>query len=125
VAQELKEEDLCGKLTYDLKASPRECTLEVFAQIAQLAPFGVGNPTPRLRVQGVVREVRPLGQGGKHLSLRLEADGAYVAVKAWGAAEALAGAVVGTTLDMVGKAVVNDFNGRVSAEVHWEGGVVG
>ncbi len=124
VAQDLKAEDLCGKLTYDIEATPCDCTLDVFTQIAQLAPFGIGNPTPRLRLKAQVRDVRPLGQGGKHLNLRLEADGAWVAVKAWGAAEALSGAVVGTTLDLVGKAIVNDFNGRVSAEVHWEGGVV-
>ena len=125
VALDLQAEDLCGKLNYDLEASTRDCTVEVFTQIAQLAPFGVGNPTPRLRVRGTVREVRPLGQGGKHLSVHLEAEGVWLAVKAWNAAQALAGAVPGTSLDMIGKAVVNDFNGRVSAEVHWEGGVAG
>ncbi len=125
VAADLAAEDLCKKLIYDLEVHPGDCTLEVFTQIAQLAPFGIGNPTPRVRLRAKVREVRPLGQGGRHLNLRLEADGAQVAVKAWGAAEQLAGAVVGTTLDMVGKAIVNDFNGRVSAEVHWEGGMIG
>ena len=41
--------------------------MDLAEQLERLGPFGKGNPGPRLLVpSGRVREVRPLGEEGKH-----------------------------------------------------------
>ena len=109
-----------GYMRYDAEILLADCTLEVFREIARLEPFGIGNPRPLVRLKAQVRDVRPLGQGGRHLNLRLSDGAAWLEAKCWSKAEAFAHAVAGTQVELVGKAMVNDFNGRVSAEVHVE-----
>jgi single-stranded-DNA-specific exonuclease len=47
--------------------------MDLARQLESLGPFGVGNPGPRLLVpSGRLREVRPLGEGGKHSRFQLE-----------------------------------------------------
>jgi single-stranded-DNA-specific exonuclease len=47
--------------------------MELARQLESLGPFGVGNPGPRLLVpSGRLREVRPLGEEGKHSRFQLE-----------------------------------------------------
>jgi len=47
--------------------------MELADQLERLAPFGKGNPGPRLLVpSGRLREVRPLGEDGKHSRFQLE-----------------------------------------------------
>jgi single-stranded-DNA-specific exonuclease len=47
--------------------------MDLARQLETLGPFGVGNPGPRLLVpSGRLREVRPLGEGGKHSRFQLE-----------------------------------------------------
>lgn len=120
VGRDLAAEELCARLRYDAEILLSDCTLDLFREIARLEPFGIGNPRPMVRLKAQVRDVRPLGQGGKHLNLRLCDGAAWLEAKCWSKAEAFAHAVAGTQVEIVGKAVVNDFNGRISAEVHVE-----
>jgi single-stranded-DNA-specific exonuclease len=47
--------------------------MELAQQLESLGPFGMGNPGPRLLVpSGRLREVRPLGEEGKHSRFQLE-----------------------------------------------------
>ena len=47
--------------------------MDLARQLENLGPFGVGNPGPRLLVpSGRLREVRPLGEEGKHSRFQLE-----------------------------------------------------
>jgi len=47
--------------------------MDLARQLESLGPFGMGNPGPRLLVpSGRLREVRPLGQEGKHSRFQLE-----------------------------------------------------
>lgn len=47
--------------------------MELAEQLESLGPFGMGNPGPRLLVpSGRLREVRPLGEEGKHSRFQLE-----------------------------------------------------
>jgi single-stranded-DNA-specific exonuclease len=47
--------------------------MELAKQLENLGPFGMGNPGPRLLVpSGRLREVRPLGEEGKHSRFQLE-----------------------------------------------------
>jgi single-stranded-DNA-specific exonuclease len=47
--------------------------MDLARQLESLGPFGIGNPGPRLLVpSGRLREVRPLGEEGKHARFQLE-----------------------------------------------------
>lgn len=70
--EQLTEEDLEPELKIDAELKLAEITPEVYAQLQQLAPFGIGNPQPVFCTRGVtVMEARGVGTGGKHLKLLL------------------------------------------------------
>ena len=59
--------------------------MDLARQLETLGPFGMGNPGPRLLVpSGRLREVRPLGQEGKHSRFQLESGAGRAAGVAFG-----------------------------------------
>ncbi len=59
--------------------------MDLARQLESLGPFGMGNPGPRLLVpSGRLREVRPLGQEGKHSRFQLESGAGRAAGVAFG-----------------------------------------
>ena len=56
----------------DLWLDLPDVTLELAEALTRLEPFGEGNPEPVFGLRGVLlRDVRPLGAGGQHLSARI------------------------------------------------------
>jgi len=68
-AKRLTPADLVPKLCIDDEVDLRQVTPDAFEQIQRMAPFGIGNPRPRLATRPVelVGEPRVVGQGGQHL----------------------------------------------------------
>lgn len=63
---------LVPELTLDACCPAHELTPQLASALEQLAPFGKGNPEPRLLVPGVLPEdLRPMGKSGKHLRFRV------------------------------------------------------
>ena len=59
--------------------------MDLARQLESLGPFGMGNPGPRLLVpSGRLREVRPLGEQGKHSRFQLESGAGRAAGVAFG-----------------------------------------
>ncbi|HSD24293.1 MAG TPA: single-stranded-DNA-specific exonuclease RecJ [Solirubrobacterales bacterium] len=59
--------------------------MDLARQFESLGPFGMGNPGPRLLVpSGRLREVRPLGEEGKHSRFQLESGAGRAAGVAFG-----------------------------------------
>ena len=59
--------------------------MDLARQLETLGPFGMGNPGPRLLVpSGRLREVRPLGEQGKHSRFQLESGAGRAAGVAFG-----------------------------------------
>jgi single-stranded-DNA-specific exonuclease len=59
--------------------------MDLARQLESLGPFGMGNPGPRLLVpSGRLREIRPLGEGGKHSRFQLESGAGRAAGVAFG-----------------------------------------
>jgi len=70
---------------YEESFAPRDLTTELLNRIERLAPFGVGNPQPMLRVGPLRLQAPPRGFGANHLGLvAAGADGARVDLVAWG-----------------------------------------
>ena len=86
-ASEIAQEDLIRKDRLDaLVGVGREgIGMDLARQLETLGPFGMGNPGPRLLVpSGRLREVRPLGQEGKHSRFQLESGAGRAAGVAFG-----------------------------------------
>jgi len=93
--------------------------MELAEQLERLGPFGKGNPGPRLVVPAArLREIRPLGETGKHSRFELESG----AGKASGVAFGMNGELEGLSdadgaIDLSVRLEVNRWNGAVSPQV--------
>lgn len=73
-------------------AGPAGLGLDLAEGFERLAPFGMANPSPTLLVPaGVMREVRPLGEEGKHSRFRVHAGAGSAPGVAFGVNGSLAG----------------------------------
>ncbi|MDG0871689.1 single-stranded-DNA-specific exonuclease RecJ [Paenibacillus thiaminolyticus] len=109
----LTEEHFVPCVEVDAECGLNEIPLEVIDQLEQLAPFGMGNPSPRVVIRNArVREIRTMGKEGQHLKLMLSQDRATldaVAFHRGGLARRIASDV---KADVLGELSVNEWNGR-------------
>ncbi len=60
----------------ETELAPEEITLETYSDLMRLAPFGMGHPTPRFLLRSAkIVELRTVGNGSRHLKLRIESGG--------------------------------------------------
>lgn len=86
--QKLKDQAALLLPTADVVAHVRDLDEQLVNEIAQLEPFGNGNPQPVLKSEGLrVVHVRRMGADGQHVKLQLERDGTKVAMLAFNAPE--------------------------------------
>lgn len=93
-------------------------TLDTPAALAKLEPFGAGNPEPALATRGVtVRDVRAVGQGGKHLRLYVS-DGrhAFSAI-AFRLGHLAAHLAVDQTIDIVYRPTLDVWQGEARLQL--------
>jgi single-stranded-DNA-specific exonuclease len=68
----LKPEDFLPVTMVDLTASLDEISLDTVELLSTLAPFGVGNPHPRVLIDQVpIREMKKIGSQSNHLKLQV------------------------------------------------------
>jgi single-stranded-DNA-specific exonuclease len=120
-ASEIKEMDRVAEISIDAEAPLSQLTLRTMQEIERLAPFGEGNPRPILCATGVrlAEPPRRIGNGQRHLSLKLNQYGVNMRGVAFGLGEAADEiAAVDGDLDIAFKPVINEFRGRRSVEMH-------
>ncbi len=116
----LPPDRLRGTIRVDATIEAGDCRVEVFREIDRLAPFGCGNPMPRLLLRNsVIDRVQRMGGSGLHLALHLRGDGAAgnlrgVAFDRGNWADTL---VAGMTLDIVFRPKLDMWQGRTRAEL--------
>jgi len=117
-------DDLQPTLDIDAEVRLRDCDLDTFGHIQRLAPFGRGNPTPRLLLRGVrlARPPQPMGSSGSHLALHLadpsDPTGPAVRAAAFGMGEYIDQLANGMTLDVVFKPAINTWRGVSRPDFH-------
>jgi single-stranded-DNA-specific exonuclease len=120
-AGEIDAEQRVASLHIDVEAPLAQLTLKTVEQIEQLAPFGEGNARPVLCSSGVVLAEPPrrMGEGERHLSLRLKQEQATLRAVAFGKAEWAdeLGKAAGP-LDVAFRPVINQYKGRRNVELH-------
>jgi single-stranded-DNA-specific exonuclease len=91
--------------------------LELAEQLERLGPFGSENPTPQLLVPSAqLREVRPMGEEGRHSRFELHSGAGRAQGVAFGINRQLAG-IEGEPLDATVRLELDRWNGSVQPRV--------
>lgn len=119
----ITEEQLTPSLSVDCDAMLEELTPEAVRDLERLAPFGPGNPRPRIRLVDVVLATRPepFGSDASHLSLLIKstasrAEARTVRVVGWKWAENRDRLAAGVAIEAVVYPKLNTWNGRTRVE---------
>lgn len=110
----LTEEQKQRRLDIDAEVRLAELSLPVVEWIESLEPYGIGNPRPVFSAEGVrvIGEPRVVGEGKKHVQLRLAQNGTTVKGIAWNMAERLGSLAPGTECAVAFLPSINEWNGR-------------
>lgn len=116
--ERLAPEDLAGRVTVDCDARLEEMTAAAVARLEMMAPFGQGNPRPRVLVRGVrlAAAPQPLGKEGKHLALQLRQGATLLRSVAWNWGPSAARLARGVDVDVVVAPKLSSWNGSVRVE---------
>lgn len=116
----LGEDELIRPTRVDAEVAFQECTLDMFDSLSKLAPFGRGNPTPRLLLRGAVldRPSQRMGASGQHLSLSVAYQGRTIRAVAFGMGEHAGDLPGGASVDLVFEPKVNAWKGVRRPELH-------
>jgi single-stranded-DNA-specific exonuclease len=74
VRTQLPAGEYAPERTPDATIAVREANWALYADMAQLAPYGAGNPKPVLRIQGTIVDMKPFGKEKNHIELTLACD---------------------------------------------------
>jgi single-stranded-DNA-specific exonuclease len=114
----LGPDDLRPRLRIDGPLGFRQITPRLYDGIAQLAPFGIGNPKPTFWTPAAQVADGPRRMKERHLSMSLRHDGVALRGVFWRAAErAPEIAAARDGLDVAYSIERNTFNGNTSLEV--------
>ena len=113
--KKLKDKDLSPSLKIDLELNLEEINFELYQQIMKLEPFGQDNLQPIFMSRQVsVVDARTVGNGQKHLKLRLSTPLSRLAFEAigFGLGKFFSQLSPGKTVDIAYNLNLNDWNGN-------------
>lgn len=108
------------ELWIDMRLHPEHITPKLYQDIALFSPFGEGNPEPVFVLENMwLEEVRLVGNGNKHLKLKLVADGGTKGFDAIGFSlgGAFADLKKNDLLDVAFQLSENIWNGRAAIQL--------
>ncbi|WP_152391745.1 single-stranded-DNA-specific exonuclease RecJ [Paenibacillus guangzhouensis] len=107
-----------ASIEIDLECKLSEATVAFIESLEELAPFGMANPAPRVKMRGLrLKESRQIGQEKQHLKLTL-AEGRLELDAISFRNGPLAGLMNDeAVLDLVGELQINEWNGRRKAQL--------
>lgn len=116
--ERLSLSDLDRRVRVDCEAALAELTPTAATQIEMMAPFGQGNPRPRVLVRGarVASDAEALGREGKHLAVRLRQGASLLRAVGWNWGGSRERLPAGVELDAVLAPKLNVWNGAARAE---------
>jgi len=113
--KKLKDKDLSPSLKIDLELNLEEINFELYQQIMKLEPFGQDNLQPIFMSRQVsVVDARTVGNGQKHLKLRLSTPLSRLTFEAigFGLGKFFSQLSPGKTVDIAYNLNLNDWNGN-------------
>lgn len=121
VALTVPQEQRVAELRIDAETPLSQLTFATLKAIESLAPFGDSNPRPLLCASGVelVDPPKKMGEGERHLSLRLRQHRTTMRAVAFGQAEwADELSQLSGPLDVAFRPTLNTYRGQASVEMH-------
>ncbi len=116
----LGEDDLVRQFGYDCEATLDELSVESVTQLGRIGPFGAGNPSIRLRFNGltIAEAPRQVGKNGTHLQIRFRGKerGQYLKCIAWRWGERAGELAAGMPVEILAKPMLSHWNGTTSVE---------
>ncbi len=110
-AKQLTEEDLIPITSVDIACRVEDVTVSAIEQMQMLAPFGMGNPKPRLQVtNAAIESMRQIGADGSHLKLVLQSGQAKLDGVGFGFGALAEEISPFSHVSVVGEAVINEWN---------------
>ena len=111
------EETFLPAARYEAEAPFSELTMQLASELALLAPFGEGNPTPVFRTDGAaVKRLQRRGEEGRHLRLTLEQGNLYMDGVWFYGGDRFQEINDFGRCDLLYVPSVNDYNGRQSLQ---------
>jgi len=110
----LSGEDLEKRIFVDAELSFDKIDFNFVEEVEKLAPFGMGNLTPKFASFGArIDDVFLMGNDGQHMRLRLEQGGKKIQAVAFGFGEKYKGVLnAGDLVDIVYDVGINEWEGR-------------
>ncbi len=119
--QWLNEEDYIPVTEADLTCEVQDITLNTIEQLAALAPFGMGNASPRFIIkQAKLQDIRALGKDEKHLKLQIiheNGSGKPVECIGFGFGSLVRHISPQARIEVLGELQVNEWNGHRKPQV--------
>ncbi len=117
-AATLTAEDYQPVLNIDSRVALAEIDTALLQQLAALAPHGAGNPSPVFVCEELaVTGVRPVGQEGRHLKLRVRRERANGDVIGWNLGGLAARLEGDATIDLAFVPEFNEWQGQTSIQL--------
>ena len=118
--ERLSEEDLIPRLYYDEELAETQISDSLARELAALEPHGLGNPSPVFVTRNMlVLEQRSVGEGGKHLKLKLGRGDAVVSAIGFRMTQRYSDIARNSAeVDVAYSLDVNEWNGRTYAEMN-------
>ncbi|MEI4800153.1 single-stranded-DNA-specific exonuclease RecJ [Bacillus sp. NPDC077411] len=107
----LSDEDFIPVTTVDVVCKVEDVTLAAIEEMQKLAPFGVGNPKPRIAVKDASLEsIRAIGSDGSHLKMTLRDGQATLDSIGFGFGTLAKEISPVAHVSIVGEASINEWN---------------
>jgi single-stranded-DNA-specific exonuclease len=114
----LTEEDYQPIAKVDVLARVDEATLSVVKQVEKLAPFGVGNPKPKIMFENVqLGQIRRIGSDSSHLKLSITDHGASLDGIGFRMGHLHEEITRSAAIKALGTLSVNEWNGTVKPQL--------
>ena len=113
----LSADDFVPVLSLDQAISLRDINEPMLAELGRLAPFGLGNPTPKFAARGLTLLGEPQILKMRHVKMRLGTADAALSAVAWRMAEHVNGIGAGSKLDVAFSIERDDYRGGLRLNV--------
>nr|WP_249529994.1 single-stranded-DNA-specific exonuclease RecJ [Paenibacillus brevis] len=105
-------EQLVPWMESDVECALGDITLPALEQLELLAPYGMGNPNPRLMIRGAtLQEAKQIGKEGKHLRVLLRQQDILVEAVCFGKGDLACCLSEKAEVDLIAEAGINEWNG--------------
>lgn len=116
--EKLSEEDFIPVTHVDIECKLEEITIENIKQLNLLAPYGVGNPKPKVAIHNnAISQMKRIGSDQSHLKLLLEDSGSTLDGIAFGFGHVTDQISPLSKISVLGELSINEWNNHLKPQI--------